>query len=227
MRNGPSSYSGFMAGPPVGAKRIGGREMSAIEPEDLCRVLTAAKQFTPAAAALPWRVLGLDPGLHVTGYAVLEAAWEVSVWQARVCEAGILRGTTRRAGSTASLAERLRVLYDGLIEVLEEWRPAAIAVEQLYAHYAHPRTAILMAHARGVFLLAGALRGLPVVGYPATRIKKLITGNGRASKTQVQYAITAQLGLEQVPQPADVADALAVALCHFLTNQRTLPRPGV
>ncbi|MCS7272249.1 MAG: crossover junction endodeoxyribonuclease RuvC, partial [Gemmataceae bacterium] len=170
---------------------------------------------TIAAQAGPWRVLGLDPGLRLTGYAVLQAVRQDGAWQPQVCEAGILRVNERRRGA-AALAARLRTLYDGLNELLDEWQPAALAVEQLYAHYAHPRTAILMAHARGVFLLAGALRNLPVVGYPPTHVKKLITGNGRASKTQMQYAIAAQLGLDRLPQPADVADALAVALCHYL-----------
>jgi crossover junction endodeoxyribonuclease RuvC len=169
-------------------------------------------------------VVGLDPGLHRTGYAVLEAVREEHAWQPQVCEAGVLRAPPARRRAEA-LAERLRILHDGLVEVLEEWQPAALAVEQLYAHYAHPRTAILMAHARGVFLLAGATRGLPVVGYPATRIKKLITGSGRASKTQIQYAIAAQLHLDRLPQPPDVADALAVALCHFLASARSLPVP--
>jgi crossover junction endodeoxyribonuclease RuvC len=163
--------------------------------------------------------------LHLTGYAVLEAVWQNAGWQARVCEAGIVRGSPRANTHVGPLAERLATLYHGVLEVLEEWQPCAIAVEQLYAHYAHPRTAILMAHARGVFLLAGALRHLPIVGYPATHIKKLITGYGRASKAQVQSAIAAQLALPQIPQPPDVADALAVALCHYLTTARTLPRP--
>jgi crossover junction endodeoxyribonuclease RuvC len=172
----------------------------------------------------PWRVVGLDPGLHRTGYAVLEAVREQNAWQPHICEAGILRAPPARRRVEA-LAERLRILHDSLVEVLQEWQPAALAIEQLYSHYAHPRTAILMAHARGVFLLAGAVRRLPVIGYPATRIKKLITGSGRASKAQIQYAIAAQLHLDRLPQPPDVADALAVALCHFLASTRSLPQP--
>ena len=90
-----------------------------------------------------------------------------------------------------------------------------MAVEQLYAHYEHPRTAILMAHARGVLLLAAGQNGLPVVSYNATRIKKTVTGNGRATKEQVQRTIQRELGLAAVPEPPDVADALAAALCHY------------
>jgi crossover junction endodeoxyribonuclease RuvC len=92
-------------------------------------------------------------------------------------------------------------------------------VEQLYAHYHHPRTAILMAHARGVIFLAAAQRQLPVTSYNATRVKKTITGNGRAPKDQVQRTIQRELGLRELPEPADVADALAVALCHYYAQK--------
>jgi crossover junction endodeoxyribonuclease RuvC len=161
----------------------------------------------------PLRILGLDPGLHITGYGVLEAADRGP----RIVEAGVIRSGDNR--TAADMAQRLQTLYAGLCEVLAQCDPAAIAVEQLYAHYDHPRTAILMAHARGVLLLAGAQRNLPVVSYAATQVKKTITGNGRASKEQMQHAIARELGLAEPPQPADVADALAVALCHyFATN---------
>ena len=163
---------------------------------------------TPTPPEAP-RVLGVDPGLQVTGYAVLEGRPRGP----RVLEAGIVRSAEGRA--TTDLAQRLRNLYDGIVEVLEQYRPTAVAVEQLFAHYEHPRTAILMAHARGVIFLAAAQRGLPVKSYNATRIKKTITGSGRASKEQVQYTIQRELGLAQLPEPADVADALAAALCHY------------
>ena len=113
------------------------------------------------------------------------------------------------------MALRLANLYNGIVEVIEQYRPQAVAVEQLYAHYDHPRTAILMGHARGVLLLAAGQRGIPVTSYNATRIKKTITGHGRASKTQMQHAMLRELGLPTLPEPADVADALAAALCHY------------
>jgi crossover junction endodeoxyribonuclease RuvC len=158
--------------------------------------------------------LGIDPGLQVTGYAVLEAADH----RPRVAEAGVIRSAPGR--DTTDMANRLRSLYDGICEVFDQWKPAAVAVEQLYAHYDHPRTAILMAHARGVFFLAGGQRGVPVVSYPSTRVKKLITGAGRASKEQMQYAIMRELQLAKLPEPPDVADALAVALCHYYALKR-------
>jgi crossover junction endodeoxyribonuclease RuvC len=155
------------------------------------------------------RVLGMDPGLQITGYGVIETGPRGPI----VCEAGIIRSSQGR--SAADMAQRVLALYNGIDEVMEQLRPAVVAVEQLYAHYQHPRTAILMAHARGVIFLAAAQRGLPVVSYNATRIKKTITGNGRASKDQVQRTIQRELGLTALPEPPDVADALAVALCHY------------
>jgi crossover junction endodeoxyribonuclease RuvC len=167
----------------------------------------------PLPAAAP-RILGIDPGLQVTGYAVLEAR----AGAPRVCEAGVIRSAEGRA--TTDMASRLRNLYDGILEVLEQYGPKEAAVEQLFAHYEHPRTAILMGHARGVILLAAAQRRLAVHSYNATRIKKTITGSGRASKEQMQRTVQRELGLARMPEPADVADALAVALCHYYAQKR-------
>lgn len=152
------------------------------------------------------RILGLDPGLRVTGYAVLGPKPGGGVV---VEEAGVLRSET-----ATDMPDRVKALYDGLVEVLDQWQPNVIAIEQLYAHAEHPRTAVLMAHARGCFLLAGAQRGITVLSYPSTRVKKTITGHGRATKDQMQHAIMRELGLAKPPEPHDVADALAVALCH-------------
>ena len=151
------------------------------------------------------RILGIDPGLHITGYGVVE----VSAQQPKVCEAGIIRPSGK------SMTSRLLFLYNGIVEVIDQFHPQVVAVEQLYAHYQHPRTAILMGHARGVILLAAGQRNLPLVSYNATRIKKTITGNGRASKEQIQRTIERELRLDKTPEPPDVADALAVALCHY------------
>lgn len=153
------------------------------------------------------RILGVDPGLHITGYAVLEVAQSP-----RICEAGIIRGKEK---SAAKLAERILFLFNGIVEVIEQYCPEVVVVEQLYAHYQHPRTAILMGHARGAILLAAAQRELPIVSYNATRIKRTVTGSGRASKDQVQRTVQRELNLAKMPEPPDVADALAVALCHY------------
>ena len=162
------------------------------------------------------RILGLDPGLQTTGYGVLE----VTESGPRVIEAGVIRSAEGR--DAADMAPRLKVLYDGLIEVLEQCEPGVIVVEQLYVHYAQPRTAILMAHARGCYFLAGAQRGIEVLSYPATSVKKTITGHGRASKEQMQNAIMRELGLKVMPEPHDVSDALAIALCHYYKSATSI-----
>ncbi|MDB5305842.1 MAG: ruvC [Gemmataceae bacterium] len=154
------------------------------------------------------RILGIDPGLQVTGYAVLEPSDKGP----RICEAGVVRSAEGR--DPADMARRVKTLYDGVCEVLDQWRPGVMVVEQLYAHYEHPRTAILMAHARGAYFLAGAQRGIPVFSYASTKVKKLVTGSGRASKEQMQHAVARELGLAAPPEPHDVADAIAIALCH-------------
>ena len=150
-------------------------------------------------------VLGIDPGLNVTGYGLVEVAGQ----GARLREAGVVRSRPR-----ASLDARLLDMHHGIVEILAAFHPSAVAIEQLYSHYERPRTAILMGHARGVICLAAAEAGVPVAHYAATQIKRLLTGNGRAPKPQMQQAICREFGLAHVPEPPDVADALAIALCH-------------
>jgi crossover junction endodeoxyribonuclease RuvC len=158
------------------------------------------------------RILGVDPGLQITGYAVIESG-------PRICEAGVIN--SKEGQTRAELAPRLLALYNGIVEVIEQFQPGVAVVEQLYAHYQHPRTAILMAHARGVIFLAAARQNIPVISYNATRIKKTITGSGRAGKEQVQRTIQRELGLDKPPEPPDVADALAAALCHYYSIQHS------
>jgi len=150
------------------------------------------------------KILGIDPGLQVCGYAVIEA----TLLDTKLTEAGVFR-----TDGKAELAERLCQIAGDIEQVLEAHKPDAVAVEQLYAHYKHPRTAILMGHARGVILQKAADAGSNVKEYAATRIKKSLTGNGRASKNQMQRAIQTILELPDMPEPPDVADAIAIALC--------------
>lgn len=149
-------------------------------------------------------ILGIDPGLQVCGYAVLEK----KLLDSKLIEAGVFR-----TNGKADLHERLNQIAADIRQVLELHKPQAVAVEQLYAHYKHPRTAILMGHARGVILQQAAEAGADVKSFSATRIKKSLTGNGHAGKGQMQRAIQATLGLPSVPEPPDVADAIAIALC--------------
>jgi len=156
-------------------------------------------------------VMGVDPGLRVSGYAVVEQIGS----DYRVLDAGVIRVSDK-----PELAERLNLIYQDFDEILSEQQPNLMAIEQLYSHYNHPRTAVIMGHARGVFLVAAAQHMLRVEDYAATRIKKSVTGNGRASKEQVQRAVMGQLRLKTAPEPVDVSDALAIALCCLNENQR-------
>ena len=160
------------------------------------------------------RVMGVDPGLNITGYGVLD------VTRSGLClrEAGVVRGGSARH----PIERRLRTIYEGIGEVLAAFEPSVLALEQLYSHYAHPQTAILMGHARGVVCLAAAGAQVPVQHYAATQVKKVLTGSGRAPKAQVQLAICREFQLAHAPEPPDVADALALALCHAYLGQPTV-----
>ena len=150
------------------------------------------------------RILGIDPGLQVCGYACLETGQD----KERLIEAGVIRTT----GGSA-IEEKLNRIAEDIESLLKSFRPDVVAVEGLYAHYAHPRTAILMGHARGVILQKCAEAAIEVRSFSATRIKKSITGNGRASKGQIQRTIQTILSLPELPEPSDVADAIAAAIC--------------
>lgn len=151
-------------------------------------------------------MLGIDPGLQRTGYAILAGPPQRETCS--LVEAGVIRLDPRQ-----TLEHRLVELEDSLDQLICKHQPTVIACEQLYAHYKHPRTAIIMAHARGVILALAARRGLEIVHVAATHVKKHLTGSGRAGKAQIQRAVAATLNLPQIPEPNDVADALAVALC--------------
>jgi crossover junction endodeoxyribonuclease RuvC len=152
------------------------------------------------------RILGIDPGLQLTGYGVIEV--KPQAIRPVLLGGGVIRLTPR-----TPLADRLVELETELEELIEEYKPDTCAVEQLYAHYAHPRTAILMGHARGVILLVAQRHGLRLEQFAANRVKQSVVGHGHASKLQVQRSIQAIWGLKELPNPPDVADALAVALC--------------
>lgn len=164
------------------------------------------------------RVLGIDPGLNTTGYGVLDFAKKQPP---RLVEAGVVRSKAAK-----SLAERVKEIHDGVADVIVALKPEVLAIEELYSHYDRPTTAILMGHARGVIVLAAAEANIPVVNYRATQIKKTITGNGHAAKWQMQEAIRRELGLPALPEPPDVADALAIALCHCYLGVRGLGAGG-
>jgi crossover junction endodeoxyribonuclease RuvC len=150
------------------------------------------------------RILGIDPGLNTTGYGVIDSRGTV----VRLVEAGVIRTKPK-----ASLEYRLGELFQGVSELIQSLSPQHLAIEQLFSHYDRPRTAILMGHARGVICLCAQQQKMALQSFEPTKVKKLLTGNGRAPKSQMQLAVKLQLNLATVPEPADVADALAIALC--------------
>ena len=135
-----------------------------------------------------------------------------------VLEAGVVR-TNERSG----IAERLRKIYTSLSALIEESRPNVMVIEKLYAHYGHPATAILMGHARGAVCLLAGVHGVPLESIASTQVKKALAGHGHAGKSQIQSVVQHLLGLKKMPEPPDVADALAVAIAYASHKRRLDP----
>lgn len=163
-------------------------------------------------ASTTLRVVGFDPGLNTTGYGIVECHGAT----VQLVEAG----TVRSRGE--SLEDRLMSIHSGVREVLETFAPSAMAIEQVFAHAKFPKAAILLGHARGVICLAGAQAGMAVHHYLPNRVKSAVTGSGHAGKEQIQAAVQRELGLPKRPEPADAADALAVALADWHLRLRPL-----
>lgn len=159
------------------------------------------------------RVLGIDPGLATTGYAVLELS--DGRWP-RMLEAGVIR-----TPADTPLPQRLRMLYEDTRRLLREYKPDALAIEELF--FAQNRTtAMAVAQARGVVLLAA--HKIATRSYTPLQIKQRIAGYGRAKKPQIQKMMKQLLKLKEIPKPDDAADALAVALCYLLEARSVLKR---
>jgi crossover junction endodeoxyribonuclease RuvC len=150
-------------------------------------------------------VLGIDPGLAVTGYGLVL----LQGGSHRSLDFGAVRSSPRLAR-----AERLQRIYEALTAVIRAWSPDEVAVEDFIV--GHVRSAVAVGEARAVALLAAAQAGLPVSLYKPLEVKQFVTSYGRGSKEQVQDMVSALLGLDEAPQPPDAADALAVAICHCL-----------
>lgn len=151
------------------------------------------------------RILGIDPGLHATGFGVID----VSGNALKFIDAGAIRPSP-----TKPLSKRLGQLHDGIKQVIESHRPRMMAVESVYTHHEFVTTAALMAHARGVVCLLCDQYGLELTEYLPNRIKKALTGHGTASKEQVSRAVGMWLGLETSSWASDVTDALGLAIAH-------------
>ena len=155
------------------------------------------------------RILGIDPGTRITGYGIIDVEGN----RLRHIDNGIV--TTR---SGLPLAERLKMIYDGLQKVITTYNPVEMSIEQVFLAK-NPRSALTLGHARGTAMLAGVNAHLPVSEYSALQVKSAVVGYGRAGKQQVQQMVKALLNLPEIAQE-DAADALAVAICH--ANSRTL-----
>ncbi len=147
--------------------------------------------------------------MGTTGYGIIEDG------DFSVIEAGVIR--TR---PNTPIQERVKTIFDGIADIIKDHNPEILVLEKIYSHYKHPTTAILMGHARAMACLICGRFNVKLVNYPSTRIKKAVTGNGHASKYQVQRMVQNLLKLTRPPEPADVSDALAMAIAYCFIERR-------
>ncbi|MCL2497600.1 MAG: crossover junction endodeoxyribonuclease RuvC [Symbiobacteriaceae bacterium] len=151
------------------------------------------------------RIIGVDPGIALAGYGIIQG----DAHRMQVVASGVL--VTHKE---LSLPQRLLALYEGLSEIISEYNPTEIAVEELFFRR-NVTTAFAVGQARGVFLLAAEQQGLSYFEYTPPQVKQGVSGYGKADKKQMQQMVKLLLGLSTIPKPDDVADALAVAICHM------------
>lgn len=149
-------------------------------------------------------IMGVDPGTAITGYGLIR--YDGSRFS--LVECGCVR-----TSSESPMSDRLHTLYRELTGIIRQYKPEQFAIEELFFNK-NARTALAVGHARGVAMLAASSSGMPVFEYTPLQVKQAVTGFGRAAKTQVQYMVKTILALPEAPAPDDVADALAVAICH-------------
>jgi crossover junction endodeoxyribonuclease RuvC len=162
-------------------------------------------------------ILGIDPALATTGYGAIMVKGSVLA----LIEAGIIQTQAKE-----TTAKRLDKIYHGVLKLINDTQADCLVVEKIYSHYKHPATACILGQARGVICLAASTRGIPLIEYGATRIKKAIIGKGLASKAQVQRMVSHTLGLKTMPAYMDVTDALALAIAHsYISKVIIYPTP--
>jgi crossover junction endodeoxyribonuclease RuvC len=161
----------------------------------------------------PMRVFGIDCGTEITGYGVVES--DDSGRQPKLVMKAM--GAIRLA-KTQTTPLRLEQVYRELTAEMERWKPEVVAIEEVF-YSVNAKSALKLGQVRGVALLAAATQGLPVAEYAPLKIKSSVVGYGLAKKEQVQFMVARLLELAELPQPADAADALAVAICHIHTAQ--------
>jgi crossover junction endodeoxyribonuclease RuvC len=165
------------------------------------------------------RVFGIDCGTEVTGFGVVDSEEQARDSRLNCCAMGAIR-----LAKTRALPERLEQVFSELNAELERWRPDAVAIEEVF-YSVNAKSALKLGQVRGVALLAAARLGIPVAEYAPLQIKSSVVGYGLAKKEQVQFMVARLLKLAELPEPADAADALAIAICHIHTAQ-TLAAQG-
>lgn len=161
-------------------------------------------------------ILGVDPGSHATGYGVIQ----IAAGRLSCLDAG-----TIRAPKQAPLPERLRVIHEALLAIIDDHAPEVMAVEDVF-NARNARSSLVLGQARGAVLLAGSLRGLAVETYAPREIKMAVTGNGAAVKEQLRWMVTRLLALPQPPASLDASDALGAAVCHAMRAAGPCGRMG-
>ena len=156
----------------------------------------------PLRALGPLRVLGIDPGLRITGYGVLDKIGQQLSYVASGCI----------KTPDGDLPDRLKVILDSMREVIAQHQPQQVAIEKVFVNV-NPQSTLMLGQARGAAICAAVLAGLPVAEYTALQVKQAVVGNGHAKKEQVQEMVKRLLMLSGTPSP-DAADALACAICH-------------
>jgi crossover junction endodeoxyribonuclease RuvC len=159
------------------------------------------------------RVFGIDCGTEITGFGVVEISHRT-----REPELSALAMGAIRLAKSRPLTERLEQVYCELTAELQRWQPDTVAIEEVF-YSVNAKSALKLGQVRGVALLAAAMQKIPVAEYAPLKIKSSVVGYGLAQKEQVQFMVARLLGLAEPPQPADAADALAVAICHIHTAQ--------
>ncbi len=178
---------------------------------DLRHPATTALQSAVNLDAM--RVFGIDCGTEVTGFGVVDSSEDSRSQQLQFRAMGAIRLAKAR-----TLPERLDQVFRELTAEMERWRPDAVAVEEVF-YSVNAKSALKLGQVRGVALLAAAQQHIPVAEYAPLKIKSSVVGYGLAKKEQVQFMVARLLGMPQLPEPADAADALAVAICHIHTAQ--------
>jgi len=154
------------------------------------------------------RILGIDPGLRITGFGVIDKIENKIIY----ITSGVIKTASGKTENREELPARLKIILDGIFEVIDKYKPAQVAVEKVFVNL-NPQSTLLLGQARGAAISAAVIRDLTVAEYTALQVKQSVVGNGHAQKEQVQEMVKRLLQLSAIPSP-DSADALACAICH-------------